>query len=670
MRAQEATTGDRSYLDFIDGLRAIAILAVVAFHIGLPAPSGGFFGVDIFFVISGFLIIGQIVADCEAGTFRFGRFWARRVLRILPSYLLVILACVAASLVLLVTPKEASTFGEQVMMSAGFAMNSWLIRNLGYFGTAGDPTELLHLWSLAVEEQFYLVAPVVIAAFFLVTRWTGRWVPRPVFGAAALAAVCMWSFGLAMRTLPYPNFDIFYHTEHRIWEFMAGGIGAILVPRLRQLPAVSSELATASGLAGVAYGVFALGPASAFPSWQTLVPVVGAAALLGAGSARRTAVTGLLAWRPLRFIGLVSYAWYLWHWPLTSFAYIANFGDRSALLRAACAITSFGLAVLTYLLLERPLRPHRRELARRMPWRIVSIGLATCALTAGVGWAISTERAADLARTIPHGMAPALEEPEPRCDLTKLASADDCLAAKGNAPGVILLGDSNGTAAAKAFGEFARARGYWLLSAAIAGCGPFVDAGVVNRGAVNMACPTRLGNALRLLPSKGAGVSRAIIEAQWILHTYGVRPQDGELLQDDHAAFTTAVRHTLQLLRSIGVTEILVLAPIPDLPLAVPDCLIRADRTGVSRDACSMTKVAFEAQRATAMGWLDEVLADQPDVRLVDPAPAFCDDLWCRPYRGDVPYYVDTGHLDHAGEDALYGATLPGFDWLFEGAKP
>ena len=668
-RLVETASGGK-YLDFIDGLRAISILGVVAFHIGLPAPSGGFFGVDIFFVISGFLIIGQIVADCEAGTFRFGRFWARRVLRILPSYLLVVLVCLAAGLVFLVSPREAGGFGEQVMMSAGFAMNSWLIRNLGYFGSAGDATELLHLWSLAVEEQFYIVAPIVITVFFLATRLIGRWVPRSVLASAALAALFVWSLALALRTLPHPSFDIFYHTEHRIWEFLAGGIGAVLLPRLPKWPSWLAESLVALGLAGAAYAIFALGPATAFPSWQTLAPVIGAAFVLVAGAQQSTLGTRFLAWRPLRFVGRVSYAWYLWHWPLMSFAYVVHFGERSALLRSACAVVSFGLAVLTYLLIEDPLREHRRELARRMPWRIVMAGLAACALTALLGWTFGTVRVDQLARMIPPNMAPALEQPDPRCDLPKLASADACLAAKGTAPAVILLGDSQGNAASRELQAIASGHGYWLLSSALSGCAPFIHEGVVDHGAVEMTCPDLLNRSLGLLPREGVGIDRAIVMAQWILHTSGVRPPNGAALTDDHSAFIAAVRAMLDHLRSLGAKKMIVLAPFPDFVLYVPDCLIRADRTAGSRDTCSMTRAGFDAQRRTAMAWLPEALAGEPGVRLVDPAPAFCDQLWCRPYKGDTVYFVDTGHPSHAGEEAIYAATKDDFDWLFERATP
>ena len=665
--AEVQTTGDdRGYLGFIDGLRAISILAVVAFHIGLPAPSGGFFGVDIFFVISGFLIIGQIVADCEAGSFSFGRFWARRVLRILPTYLLVILACMALAAVVLVTPGEIFDFSEEVMWSAGMAMNSWLIRHVGYFDTDGNVKVLLHLWSLAVEEQFYIVAPLAIGMFFFVARLFRRWIPLWLPGTIALAAAFMWSFGLAMRVAPAPNSEWFFHTEHRVWEFIAGGAMAILLPQIRLIPPRLLQWLAVLGLAAIAIGVFAFTLADSFPSWQTAVPVFGAALLLGVGSATPSPVTRLLAWRPLRGIGLVSYAWYLWHWPLMSFAYIAHFGDLDPALRAVCAGVSFLLAILTYLLIERPLRTQRRTLAKAMPWRIVAVGLAACFATMALGWWMNTDRVVALARGIPREMTPGREEPNGACALARTSSIESCLKSKGDRSSVLLLGDSHASVAAHAFEEIAKDRSSWLISLAIDGCTPFLDTRVVtppDRG--NGDCFDQQNNALSLLGGRKAALQGAIIEAQWIFHTIGNRPADSKMILDDHEGFVGAMKATLDRLATFGVKRTLVLAPIPLFKIDPSACVIRSDGRETSRDRCSITRAEADAQRATALAWLKDAVAGRSDAMLADPISAFCDDQWCRPYEGDTVYYADYSHLGHAGELALYAATRPGFDWLF-----
>ena len=654
------------YLDFIDGLRAISILAVVAFHIGLPAPSGGFFGVDIFFVISGFLIIGQIVADCEAGTFKFGRFWARRVLRILPSYLLVILACVALSFFVLVTPYEFFDFSEEVMWSAGMAMNSWLIRHVGYFDPDGNVKVLLHLWSLAVEEQFYIVAPIAITVFFLVARIVRRWIPLWVPGTIAIAAVFMWSFGLAMREVPAPNSEIFFHTEHRIWEFVIGGAMAIAGKQLRSLPRLMLQAATMLGFAAVAFGLFGIGIRDSFPSWQSALPVFGAALVLGGGVATPSPVTAVLSWRPLRGVGLVSYAWYLWHWPLMSFAYIANFADSDPILRTVCAGVSFLLAVLTYLLLERPLKEHRRRLAAAMPWRIVLVGLMACMATMAIGWWQNTQVVASVTSGIPAGMLPYRAGPDPDCALARIGSVDGCLARKGDRPAVFLLGDSHASVAAADFQKIALGYGSWLISMGIDGCAPFLDTQIVGLpDRNNTDCWGRQQAALSLLNGRETRMAAAIIEAQWVFHLRGDRPIGATSNLDDRAGFIASIHRTLDVLKRMGVKKTLLIAPVPLYGLSPAICVVRADRRHITRDICSLSRAEIDAQRATAIAWLRASVEGRSDAMLADPIGAFCDDQWCRPYKGDTIYYADYSHLAPSGEQALYAATKPGFDWLF-----
>lgn len=657
--------GQRGYLDFIDGLRAISILAVVAFHVGFPAPSGGFFGVDIFFVISGFLIIGQIVADCEAGTFRFGRFWARRVLRILPSYLLVIFACILLSLYVLVAPGEMFEFSEQVMWSAGMAMNSWLIRHVGYFDTDSNVKELLHLWSLAVEEQFYIVAPIAIWAFFVVTGWIKRIIPRWLLTPAAMTAVFMWSLGLAMRIGPAPSSPFFYHTEHRIWEFVAGGAAAMLVPQLRMLPRSLRELGALVGAACIVCALFVFGLLDSFPSWQSVVPVLGAALVLGMGAAGPNRLTSVLAWRPLRGIGLVSYAWYLWHWPLMSFAYIEHFADRDPVLRAVCAGVSFLLAVLTYLLLERPLREHRRRLAKAMPWRIVLIGIAACAATMTVGWEMNSRLVSSLSAGIPATLAPARQEAYPECEIPA-GRVDECLARRAGRSAVLLVGDSHAGAASFVFQEEARKRGWFLMRFEMGGCSPFLDTRVIGPDDhFNSDCSTAQDAALQLLKNRDTGIRVAIIDAQWLYHTVGDRPRGAAPTMDDRAGFIASMDHTLDVLAGLGASKSLVLGPIPLYNLRPATCLIRADRTGVSRDVCAQRTQDAVAERAKVVGWLQAAVEARPDARYADPIKAFCDPAWCRPNVGDTVLYFDYSHLNDVGVEAVYSATKPGFDWLF-----
>jgi len=360
--------GQRGYLDFIDGLRAISILAVVAFHIGFPAPSGGFFGVDIFFVISGFLIIGQIVADCEAGTFRFGRFWARRVLRILPSYLLVIFACILLSLYVLVAPGEMFEFSEQVMWSAGMAMNSWLIRHVGYFDTDSNVKELLHLWSLAVEEQFYLVWPLVL---IVVLRRTtvpvvvARWLCAAIF-VAALVMVMRSVLGASMVALYYGSESVgslmlLTGAVVAFWFEQSDGRAC----RLQRI--VSWACVPAAALIGT-LGLTVRVEKACFLYLGGWLVVAAAVAIVLVAALDDSSLTGqLLAVHPLRWVGKISYGLYLWHFPLLyliQYALVPQ-GFRSAVIAAIAVPAAVGMATLSFYLLERPInRAGRARLQR------------------------------------------------------------------------------------------------------------------------------------------------------------------------------------------------------------------------------------------------------------------------------------------------------------------
>jgi peptidoglycan/LPS O-acetylase OafA/YrhL len=241
---------------FIDGLRAVAILAVLGFHVGVPYFSGGFIGVDVFFVISGFLIIGQLNSALADGRHSLVEFWARRVLRILPPYLLVVAGSLVLAHYYLASPTERGDFASQVMWSAGMAANHYFLGQQGYFDTSADVKPLLHLWSLAVEEQFYLVAPLILSAYWMAQR---RFASGRAWGLVRLGvpiALALGSFLLCIRFTggaEEPNYA-FFLMPLRAWEFILGGA----------LPWVARAVGSRLG------------------RWTSTVPIAGLALVVGA----------------------------------------------------------------------------------------------------------------------------------------------------------------------------------------------------------------------------------------------------------------------------------------------------------------------------------------------------------------------------------------------------
>jgi peptidoglycan/LPS O-acetylase OafA/YrhL len=337
----------QAYRPDIDGLRAVAVLLVVVFHAFPPALPAGYLGVDVFFVISGFLITRIIAAEMEAGTFTVRGFYARRVRRIFPALVLVLLATLAIGWLVLASAEYAA-LGRHVVGGATFSSNFVLWRDTGYFQPEAEATPLLHLWSLAVEEQFYLVWPLVLL-------FTGR-------RLGAVVAVAAASF--AATLLVKDASAAFYLPATRMWELAVGG--ALAMARPRQIRGASLL-----GLVLLAIPVAASG--ERFDAF-TLLAVAGSALLIHAGP--QGAVNRLLSHRWLVAVGLISYPLYLWHWPLLSFLSMAD-AKVGVEVRLAAVAASFALAIATYRWLERPARRGGR------PAVMLLVAAMTATATAG-----------------------------------------------------------------------------------------------------------------------------------------------------------------------------------------------------------------------------------------------------------------------------------------------
>lgn len=341
-----------TYRPDIDGLRALAVCAVLVFHAFPGALPGGFAGVDLFFVISGFLITRILAQEHGSGQFSLVHFHARRVQRIVPSLALMLTGVYAIGWFVM-TAAEYKQLGKHIWAGAGFMSNWVLWKEAGYFDRAADTKPLLHLWSLAVEEQFYLVWPVVLGI-----------VIRRGNAAAICAALLVLSFGANVWMLHGHASAAFFLPVSRFWELFAGAMLA-LIPSAPQMPQRRANLLSIAGLALCILSYTMLRPAFAFPGWWALLPVVGASALIASGP-QALVNRNLLACPLAVWIGKISYPLYLWHWPLLSFTFIvAGAQPVSAWVRLSLLGMSVGLAWLTTSLLELRFRfgpPHKAKL--------------------------------------------------------------------------------------------------------------------------------------------------------------------------------------------------------------------------------------------------------------------------------------------------------------------
>ncbi len=348
----------------IEGLRALAVLAVLAFHAGWTVAGGGFVGVDVFYVISGFLITGILFREiAHTGTVSFRRFYARRARRLLPAASLVLVVVAAASYLILAPIDRARVAGDIAASALYVANIRFAAQATDYLAANDSPSPVLHYWSLGVEEQFYLLWPalLLLVGGLLLRRAVHRGSVRAdghqvrVTLALLLAVVGVASFAGSLWQTRTAAPWAFFGMPARAWEFALGGLVALAVPRLARLPAPLRSAAGCAGLVMVVFAVVRLSAATPYPGTAAVLPVVGTALLVASGAGGVVGPGRLLSLRPVRGVGRISYSWYLWHWPVVVLAAQAA-GALSVPARTAWVLASWVPAYLAYRFVENPLR--------------------------------------------------------------------------------------------------------------------------------------------------------------------------------------------------------------------------------------------------------------------------------------------------------------------------
>ena len=337
------------YRPDIDGLRAVAILSVVLFHAFPSALKGGFVGVDVFFVISGFLISSIIMKGVAAGTFSFYEFYMRRVRRIFPALLVVLTATFIAGWTVMMGD-EFKVLSKHIVSGLAFIQNILLYTESGYFDASAESKPLMHLWSLGVEEQFYLIFPVML---ILIHKLNIKLI-------LALLVMAALSFAFSVAKISETPSGVFFLPQYRFWELLSGSFLAYLSSRTTLGPITSRAKELSSWISGlglllIIIAVMLIDKTRQFPGYWALLPVAGSALIIYAGP-NAWVNKYILSSKVMVFIGLISYPLYLWHWPLFSFAYIYFSGTPTALTRVVLICLSVMLAFTTYRLLELPLR--------------------------------------------------------------------------------------------------------------------------------------------------------------------------------------------------------------------------------------------------------------------------------------------------------------------------
>lgn len=540
------------YRPDIDGLRAVAVLAVVAFHAFPLYLPGGFVGVDVFFVISGFLISSIILKGLDQGTFSFRDFYRRRIARIFPALVVVL----AASLVLgwfVMLATEYRQLGRHVAAAGAFVANIAFWREAGYFDAAAESMPLLHLWSLGVEEQFYLLWPALL--WFAARR---RW---NTF--AVIAIVAAVSFFINVATVGYDRTAAFFLPSSRLWELLLGALLAY-ASLSRRTTVQSANLKAVVGVAFIAAAYIGVRAGDAFPGWWALLPTVGAALVIAAGP-DAWINRHVLARRAPVFIGLISYPLYLWHWPVLSFARLA-LPELGTMMTGALIATSITLAWLTYVAIEKPIRYGRFV---RASWRTPALASAMVVVTS-TGIVVAKDGFTTRFNPRYHFLSSYTYDYRngyrARCHLrppqTERDFASDCVDAGFGAPGrtsILVWGDSYAAHLYPGLRSLADTMNLSIAQLTADSCEPLIDPAARLGSSGGFSSTDFCARLARFVLDRVLALKPSIVllASRW---------------SDPHLE---RVQRTIAALQAHGATRIILVGPVPSWHWALPKVLIQ-----------------------------------------------------------------------------------------------
>ena len=652
------------YRPDVDGMRALAVLAVVVYHYSPANLPGGFIGVDVFFVISGYLITGILVKATGENQFRtFGGllsdFYQRRIRRIFPSLIVVLIACLVTGWLVMFS-EEYARLGNYVAAGAAYIENFVLWSESGYFDHASIDKTLLHLWSLAVEEQFYIAWPLLL---WVISR--RRW---PLLTSIALIGVVTFALNVGLVFSGHVT-HAFYSPIPRTWELMLGAW--LAVAHRNGLPWLSrwSTAQSWTGMALIVAGLALISPASAFPGFWVLLPVLGTGLIINAGS-NAFLNSHLLSRRPAVWIGLISYPLYLWHWALLSLVVIV-FGDNDPTFRRASRVVlllvSLLLAWLTYRYFEIPVRRSRKTFTS---WCLVAV----VTVLGGAGFAIFLargvpDRPASLVsvkaeqyvksmRLGPLGDSPDCFNPQTRmttlqrqrntgylperwyCELGDTRSSDV----------ILVYGDSHARAMIPTLDKYGKAAHAKVVFSSIGSCLPLSG----------ITVHTDYPDACRELSQKAIDFANETRpEAVVLIEAWANYLGGGKIHAPTDATGETALRlglaKTLDFYQDLGIPVVL-MEDNPHQLTPVPKASIRfaANPLDEKLNANAVTLSGYERQQAAANSILESAASDYPLASVLKVRNALCRASICPWALQHEFLYYDSGHLSEAGALKVY----------------
>jgi peptidoglycan/LPS O-acetylase OafA/YrhL len=627
-----ATLSHPKYRPDIDGLRAIAVLSVVIYHAFPETLKAGFMGVDIFFVISGYLISSIIFENIDRASFSFGQFYGRRIKRIFPALTLVLLSCLVFGWFGLLGD-EFKQLGKHMAAGAGFVSNFFLWQESGYFNNAAETKPLLHLWSLAIEEQFYIFWPLIVWL-----TWKRKWLFLFTFVGLGIA-----SFAYNAYLIRLDPTATFFSPATRIWELLAG----VLLAFIRVRPSVwqpsqrQLQIASTVGVVLLAFGLYRIDRGRPYPGTWALLPILGSFCLIYAGP---TAWFNrfVLSNRVLVWVGLISFPLYLWHWPILSFMRVIESEAPSAHFRNLAVLASFILAWMTYYFVEKPIRSGGKN-------SLKIVVLASLVTTLGVaGWFVYQNNG------VPNRQAAQADGVNVwdnyafagTCKSITHAVEEDDWCNMGNAPSkpptTLLIGDSVGNNYAPMLNSYAadNASSDFVFKQ----LGRGLCHGLPEIGYDNCKKLVAAGDAYI---AKTPSIHTIIMAANWPLYFDGFERLGATPVnpQQFKAAFEARVFHY----QSLGKRVIVILAP----PVGVSPraCIVRPIRL-TDRANCVMAFKDAVTNDGSYRRYFAEFLTKNK-VQTFDPFKYMCDGATCKVTDGVRIYYLDHEHFSIFGGQFL-----------------
>jgi peptidoglycan/LPS O-acetylase OafA/YrhL len=659
------------YRPDIDGLRALAVLTVIAFHFDSRWISGGFIGVDVFFVISGYIITTAIYPEILSGRFSFAEFYAKRIKRILPLFYLVVAVCLVITY-LLYTPSDFMDFADSLRYSSSFISNIYFERLSGYFAPTSETMPLLHTWSLSIEEQFYFIWPILL---ILCTKFLSKKVF--VTGLVSLLIVLScYSEYLALNNTS----EAYYFIQSRGFELLLGALLAVVLFLKREtsisFTALTYQLCGILGLSLLLVLFFYIDKNSVFPGFNAALVAIASSLIILSGEHRKGLVYTILSNSVFVFVGKLSYSLYLWHWPVLAIYryYNVDFNIQSTLI---CIVTTIILSILSWRFFETPLR--HKVMKKRWIYLLYFVIPVILSITVakvivkndGYGERFSDEalRLYNISKYSYDDEKLNLPQTNAYKPFEPYLIGNATLSTKSEIK-TFVWGDSHAGHFRSFVSDLGEKYHFSSLFGGLGGCPPLLGADLIKNGKPETSCTERNNELAKLIIDSDATV--VFLAGRWAMYTETTRAEGergsrvylgdetdySENRENSRRAFNESLERTIKLLIDNGKIPVL-FNQVPSYSFNPSNCWIKKESyPWLSDVSCNLEQIKMDNRLAYANKVISTLAVKYPSLIVITPTDLLCDGRICKSKLDGIPLYRDNDHLNSEGARSLLRAYL------------